>query len=72
MLPAIMGSTMGHFGGIDLGGAKIQAIVLDEHGRTRLSSGVWARAVERGDALATRTIERALRASGAGIASGES
>jgi glucokinase len=37
--------------------------------RTRLTSGIWARALEHGDKLATHTIERAVRALGAGIAS---
>ncbi len=37
--------------------------------RTRLTSGIWARALEHGDKLATHAIERAIRALGAGIAS---
>jgi glucokinase len=43
--------------------------IMDERGRTRLTSGVWSRALDRGDVLAERLIERAIRALGAGIAS---
>jgi glucokinase len=40
-----------------------------EHARPRLTSGVWARALERGDKLATQIIDQAVEALGAGIAS---
>jgi glucokinase len=43
--------------------------IMEERGRTRLTSGVWARALDRGDALAERLIERAIRALGAGVGS---
>jgi glucokinase len=43
--------------------------LMKERGRTRLTSGIWARALERGDKLAEHMIERALRALGAGVAS---
>jgi len=43
--------------------------LMDEHGRTRLTSGVWARALEHGDKLAVHIIDRAVRALGAGVAS---
>src|ERR1700685_2226524 len=43
--------------------------LMKERDRTRLTSGIWARALEHGDKLATNTIERAVRALGAGIAS---
>jgi glucokinase len=43
--------------------------IMEERGRTRLTSGVWSRALDRGDVLAERLIERAIRALGAGIAS---
>src|SRR5258708_15353719 len=43
--------------------------IMQEHGRPRLTSGVWARALDRGDKLAAHVIERALRALGAGVAS---
>ena len=42
---------------------------MKEHDRTRLTSGIWARALEHEDKLATELIERAVRALGAGIAS---
>jgi glucokinase len=43
--------------------------IMEKRGRTRLTSGVWARALEHNDDLATELIERALRALGAGVAS---
>ena len=43
---------------------------IEEHrGRTRLTSGVWERALQRGDAMAVHLIDRAVEALGAGIAS---
>jgi glucokinase len=43
--------------------------LMEKHGRDRLTSGIWARALDRDDELAHRTVQRALRALGAGIAS---
>jgi glucokinase len=43
--------------------------LMKEHGRTRLTSGVWARALEQGDKLAEQTLDRAVEALGAGVAS---
>ncbi|HWG08459.1 MAG TPA: ROK family protein [Solirubrobacteraceae bacterium] len=43
--------------------------LMKERKRERLTSGVWARALEHGDELATHVVERALRALGAGVAS---
>ncbi len=43
--------------------------LMKEHGRTRLTSGIWARALEHEDKLAGQTLGRAVRALGAGIAS---
>jgi glucokinase len=43
--------------------------IMEKRGRTRLTSGVFARALERHDGLATELIERAIGALGAGIAS---
>jgi glucokinase len=43
--------------------------LMEEHGRVRLTSGIWARALEREDRLATEVIDRAIAALGAGIAS---
>jgi glucokinase len=43
--------------------------LMEQHGRTRLTSGIWARALEHGDKLATELIDEAIAALGAGIAS---
>jgi glucokinase len=43
--------------------------LMKRHDRTRLTSGIWARALEHGDALAQRLIDEAVAALGAGIAS---
>jgi len=43
--------------------------LMRERERERLTSGIWARALERHDKLATEIIDRAVRALGAGIAS---
>jgi glucokinase len=43
--------------------------LMRQRERTRLTSGIWARALEHGDKLATQVIERAVGALGAGIAS---
>jgi glucokinase len=43
--------------------------IMERRGKTRLSSGVWAEALEQGDELAQRLITRALLALGAGVAS---
>ena len=43
--------------------------LMKEHQRTRLTSGVWARALEHGDKLSHEIIDRAVEALGAGIAS---
>jgi len=43
--------------------------LMEERGRTRLTSGIWWRALERGDRLATNIIDRAIVALGAGVAS---
>ncbi|MGD1050658.1 MAG: ROK family protein [Solirubrobacteraceae bacterium] len=40
-----------------------------EHGRDRLTSGIWERALEHGDKMATKLIDRAVLALGTGIAS---
>ena len=40
-----------------------------EHDRDRLTSGIWERALEHGDRLATKLIDRAVDALGTGIAS---
>ncbi len=39
------------------------------HERPRLTSGIWSRALERGDELAEMMVDRAIKALGAGVAS---
>ncbi len=43
--------------------------LAEQHGRPRLTSGIWSRALEKGDKLAEKMIERAIGALGAGVAS---
>jgi glucokinase len=43
--------------------------LMEERDRNRLTSGIWARALEHGDELAIEVLDRAVRALGAGIAS---
>jgi glucokinase len=43
--------------------------LMEEHGRTRLTSGIWARALAHGDKLAAEVIDEAVEALGAGIGS---
>jgi glucokinase len=43
--------------------------LMEEKGRPRLASGIWARALDRGDKLAVEIVNRAVKALGAGIAS---
>ena len=43
--------------------------IMEERGRTRLQSGIWARALKREDAMAVALVDRAIKALGAGIAS---
>ena len=43
--------------------------IMEAGGRDRLTSGVWAKALSRGDRLAVRLVERAVAALAAGIAS---
>jgi glucokinase len=43
--------------------------IMKKHGRDRLTSGIWARALKAGDPLAVKLIDRAVGALGAGIAS---
>jgi glucokinase len=43
--------------------------IMEKRGRPRLTSGVWARALEADDELANELIERALGALGAGVGS---
>ena len=45
--------------------------IMKDRGRTKLTSAVWAKALERGDKLATELIDEAVEALGAGIASAQ-
>jgi glucokinase len=44
-------------------------VLMEERGRTRVTSAIWAHALERGDKLAIEVIDEAVEALGAGIAS---
>jgi glucokinase len=51
-------------------GAKTDLFkIMEERGRDRLTSGIWERALDHGDHLATQLIDRAVKYLGAGIAS---
>jgi glucokinase len=54
---------------VELGRETVLFEIMEERERTRLQSGIWSRALKRGDELAVELIERALAALGAGIAS---
>jgi glucokinase len=43
--------------------------LMEERGRTKLTSAVWAKALEHGDKLATTLIDEAVEALGAGVGS---
>ena len=43
--------------------------LMKERGRTRLTSGIWAKALDHGDKLAIDVMDRAVAALGAGIGS---
>ena len=43
--------------------------IARKRNRERLTSGIWAAALERGDPLATKLVDRAVEALGAGVAS---
>jgi glucokinase len=43
--------------------------IMEQRGRDRLTSGVWERALKHGDKVATRLIDEAVEALGAGVAS---
>jgi len=43
--------------------------LAERHNRPRLTSGIWARALEKQDAMAVKMIDRAIDALGAGVAS---
>jgi glucokinase len=43
--------------------------LMEKHGKPRLTSGIWERALDHGDKLAEELIERAVEALGTGVAS---
>ena len=43
--------------------------IMEERGRTRLTSGIWERALQHGDELAHELVDRAVAALGTGVAS---
>jgi glucokinase len=43
--------------------------LMEKHGKPRLTSGIWERALDHGDQLAEKLIDRAIEALGTGIAS---
>jgi glucokinase len=43
--------------------------LMEKHGKDRLTSGIWDRAIEHGDDLAEKLIDRAIEALGTGVAS---
>ncbi|MBV9363798.1 MAG: ROK family protein [Solirubrobacterales bacterium] len=45
--------------------------LMKDRGRTKLTSAVWAKALDRGDKLATELLDEAVEALGAGIASAQ-
>ncbi|MBV9335611.1 MAG: ROK family protein, partial [Solirubrobacterales bacterium] len=45
--------------------------LMKDRGRTKLTSAVWAKALDRGDKLATDLLDEAVEALGAGIASAQ-
>jgi len=45
--------------------------IMEQRGRTRLASGVWDRALRRNDRVATRLVDDAVEALGAGVASAQ-
>jgi glucokinase len=43
--------------------------IMEKRGRTRLQSGIWARALDHKDPMAVKLVNRAIEALGAGVAS---
>ncbi len=54
---------------VDKGQRTVLFELMEKKGVTRLTSGVWAKALERGDKLATRLVDRALDSLAAALAS---
>jgi glucokinase len=43
--------------------------LMEKHGKPRLTSGIWERAIDHGDQMASKLIDRAIEALGTGVAS---
>jgi glucokinase len=43
--------------------------LMEKHGKPRLTSGIWERAIDHGDQLAIQLVDRAIEALGTGVAS---
>ena len=56
---------------VEKGKKTILFKLMEERGRTRLTSAVWAHALEHHDKMATELIDRAVEALGAGVASAQ-
>jgi len=54
---------------VDEGEKTVLFEIMEEKGKPRLSSGIWARALERDDKLAHHLVDRAVDAIGVGVAS---
>jgi len=54
---------------VDDGEKTVLFEIMEERGKPRLSSGIWARALERDDKLAHHLVDRAVDAIGVGVAS---
>ena len=58
-------------GEVEKGKKTVLFKLMEERGRTRLTSAVWAHALEHHDKMATELIDRAVEALGAGVASAQ-
>ena len=54
---------------VDEGEKTVLFEIMEERGKPRLSSGIWARALERDDKLAHHLVDRAVDAIGVAVAS---
>jgi glucokinase len=54
---------------VDGGEKTVLFEIMEERGRDRLASGIWARALKREDAMAEQLIDRAVKAIAAAAAS---
>jgi glucokinase len=54
---------------VDAGEKTVLFEIMEERGKPRLSSGIWARALERDDKLAHHLVDRAVDAIGVAVAS---